>query len=375
MKTNPLKWAALAFAAVCSATTTTAAPAGDNPNLLWYDKPAVKWVEALPVGNGRLGAMVFGGASQERLQLNEGTLWAGGPYDPVNPEAKEALPQVRQLINEAKYREAARLISAKVMAKPLGQMPYQTVGDLLLTFPGATNVENYRRELNLDTATATVSYTSDGVRYTREVFASAPDNVIVVRLTADKPGKISFTAGMKTPMKAHGGNGRQRHAGHARNGRRLRRHQGPAQVSGPRQSHRQGRQDRPPKPARVSVTNANEVTLLITAATSYKKFDDVSGDPESIVKQQLAAAARKTFAKLRAAHLADYQALFRRVTIGPRPERCDEAADGRAHPAFRRRQRPATGGALLPVWALSAHQLLASGRPAGRPCRASGTKA
>ena len=122
-------------------------------------------------------------------------------------------------------------------------MPYQTVGDLLLTFPGATNVEDYRRDLDLDTATATVSYTSDGVRYTREVFASAPDNVIVVRLTADKPGRISFTAGMKTPMKATVETDGRRHAGHARDGRRRRRHQGPAQVPGARQGHRHGRQD------------------------------------------------------------------------------------------------------------------------------------
>ena len=196
-----LRWTVVAILAACSAARITAEPVGDNLLVLWYDKPAVKWVEALPVCNGRLGAMIFGGLNQERLQLNEGTLWAGGPYDPVNPEAKEALPQVRQLINEGKYREAAALISAKVMAKPLGQMPYQTVGDLLLSFPEA-NGENYRRDLNLDTAMVTISYTTDGVRYTREVFASAPDNVIVLRLKADKPGRISFTATMKTPMKA-----------------------------------------------------------------------------------------------------------------------------------------------------------------------------
>ena len=154
----------------CSAAVLGAEPqlirtsfALDEQLSLWYRQPAMKWVEALPVGNGRLGAMIFGGAAQERFQINEGTLWAGGPYDSVNPEAKEALPQVRQLVNEGKYREAAQLLGAKVMAKPLGQMPYQTVGDLLLTFAGTTNVENYQRDLNLDTAEATVSYTSDEI--------------------------------------------------------------------------------------------------------------------------------------------------------------------------------------------------------------------
>jgi alpha-L-fucosidase 2 len=329
-------WAVLLAAAISTTTTATAAPTAANPNLLWYDKPAARWTEALPVGNGRLSAMVFGGASQERLQLNEGTLWAGGPYDPVNPEAKEALPQVRRLVNEAKYREAARLISAKVMAKPLGQMPYQTVGDLLLAFPGATNAEQYRRELDLDTAITSVSYASDGVRHTREVFASVPDNVIVVRLTADKRGALSFTASMRTPMKAAvetDGNDTlvMRGTGGSSGG-----------ISG--QLKYQARVKIiaddgtiAAEAGKITVTKANEVTLLITAATSYKKFDDVSGDPESIVKQQLAFAAKKTLAILRADHVANHQALFRRVTLDlgqseaiklPTDERIRRFADG-----------------------------------------------
>jgi alpha-L-fucosidase 2 len=309
-----------------SVTKTTAAPAGDEANVLWYDKPAVKWEEALPVGNGRVSAMIFGGANQERLQLNEGTLWAGGPYDPVNPEAKAALPEVRQLVNDGKYREAARLISAKVMAKPLGQMPYQTVGDLLLTFSGSTNTENYRRELNLDTATATTSYASDGVRYTREVFANAPDNVIVVRLTADKKGALSFTAGMRTPQKAvvsveggdtlvmRGVNGdSQGVKGALKFEARVELVVEGGFVSVLGESSPASML--PGQGQHLTVNKADSVTFLIAAATSYKKFDDVSGDPESLVKKQLAAAAKKSFAKLRDAHLKDYQALFRRVTI------------------------------------------------------------
>ena len=163
-------------------------------------KPATDWVSALPIGNGRLGAMVFGGINEERLQLNEDTLWGGGPYDPNNPEALAALPKVRSLIFSSNYVAAANLISQKVMARPLKQMPYQTVGELTLAFPEAKTVENYIRELNLDNATATVSYSCGGVPISREVFASAPDQVIVVRLTADQPGKISFVARLKTPM-------------------------------------------------------------------------------------------------------------------------------------------------------------------------------
>ena len=125
------------------------APASDHP-LLTVDAArearqaaAAEWVRALPVGNGRLGAMVFGGIVHERLQLNEDTLWAGRTYDPVNPEARDALPEVRRLLAERKYADAAKLASAKVMSKPLGQMPYQTVGDLALTFPQVDAVENY----------------------------------------------------------------------------------------------------------------------------------------------------------------------------------------------------------------------------------------
>src|SRR5205085_5934855 len=125
---------------------------------LWYDKPAAQWVEALPVGNGRLAAMVFGGTASERLQLNEDTLYAGGPYDPTNPEALAALPLARRLIFEGKYKEANDLIGEKMMGRPVKQMPYQPVGDLNLNFLGHADPSDYRRELDLDTAIASVSY-------------------------------------------------------------------------------------------------------------------------------------------------------------------------------------------------------------------------
>lgn len=292
----------------------SAQTAGGQSHLLWYDKPAARWVEALAVGNGRISAMVFGGVGEERLQLNEGTLWAGGPYDPVNPEAREALPEVRQLVNEGKYREAAKLISAKVMARPLGQMPYQTVGDLLLNFGGSTNVESYRRELDLDTATATVSYVREGVRFRREVFASAPDNVMVLRLTADSPGRLAFAATMRTRMAATvetEGNDTlvMRGMGGSAGGIKGQiRYQARVKVMA------EGGELRA-EGGSVLLTNGNAATLLITAATSYKRFDDVSGDPEALVKACLETAGKKTLERLRAAHLADYQPLFRRVTL------------------------------------------------------------
>ena len=181
---------------------TGEAQAPEEPLSLWYRRPAKVWTEALAIGSGRLGAMVFGGINHERLQLNEDTLWGGGPYDPNNPEALAALPEARRLVFEGKYREADQLVNQKMIAKPRGQMPYQTVGDLLLSFPEVNSVADYRRDLNLDTAISRVSYSTGGVKFTREVFASPVDQVIVVRLTADKPGRIAFSAGFRTPQQA-----------------------------------------------------------------------------------------------------------------------------------------------------------------------------
>ncbi|MCP5525859.1 MAG: glycoside hydrolase family 95 protein [Verrucomicrobiales bacterium] len=303
----------LALTVVTAANVSQVARAA-NPNELWYAQPAAKWEEALPVGNGRISAMIFGDPFRERLQLNENTVWAGGPYDPVNPDAKEALPQVRQLVDEGKYREAAALISAKVMAKPLNQMPYQTVGDLLLTLPRAGEAADYRRSLDLDTATATLKYAAEGVRYTREVFASAPGNVIVVRLTADQPGRISFEATMKTPMKATvTSEGKDTLVLHGQGG-----------PSGgiPGQIRYQARVlvqtqggNTAADAGKITVTGADSATLLIAAATNHRSFDDLKGDPEGRVMEVLEAAAPKSYRELRREHLVDYQALFRRVTL------------------------------------------------------------
>jgi alpha-L-fucosidase 2 len=285
-----------------------------EPLSLWYARPAHGWTDALPVGNGRLGAMIFGGVSRERLQLNEDTLWAGGPYDPVNPEAKDALPEARQLVFDGKYRDAARLISRKIMGHPLAQMPYETVGDLLLAFPDADKVENYRRDLNLDTAVGSIDYAAGGVHYRREIFSSPVDQVIVVRLTADQPGKINFSAGMKTPQQATVGI-------EAGNTLVMRGVNGSAQgINGALKFQArvcvlaQGGAISAAADT-VSVSNADSATLIIAAATSYRNFQDVSGDPEGVTKQQIAAAAEKSFESLLAAHVAEHQRLFHRVQL------------------------------------------------------------
>jgi len=288
--------------------------APSQPLSLWYRKPAQGWVEALPIGNGRLGAMVFGGVNQERLQLNEDTLWAGGPYDPVNPEAAAALPEARRLIFEGKFKEADRLIGAKVMAKPLRQMPYETLGDLFLTFPEVSSAANYRRDLNLDTAVATVSYAADGVKFTREVLSSPVDQVIVVRLTADRNGAVSFDVGIKSPQQAKvetaspdtlilsGVNGEAEGIKGALS------FQACVRVLAKGGKTAAGTNS-------ISVQNADSALVLIAAATSYRNFGDVSADPRAMVEKQLGAACGKSFAQLLKAHVTEHQGLFRRVRL------------------------------------------------------------
>lgn len=166
---------------------------------LWYDAPAAQWTDALPLGNGRLGAMLFGGVTQERLALNELTLWAGGPHDYDNPDALAALPEIRRLVFAEEWAEAQALCDQKFMGRPIKQMPYQTMGNLRLSFPDTEAAADYRREMDLETAIARVTYSAGGVTYTREAFASAVDQVLVLKLSADKPGSISFTATFDGP--------------------------------------------------------------------------------------------------------------------------------------------------------------------------------
>jgi alpha-L-fucosidase 2 len=284
-----------------------------SPLTLWYNQPAQKWVEALPVGNGRLAAMVFGGVPAERLQLNEDTLWSGGPYDPSNPEALAAHARVRELIWQRNYTAAQALIAEKMMAKPLRELPYQPLGDLLLTMPGSGSVDGYRRSLDLDTAVARVTYASGGVTYTREVFSSPVDQVIVVRLTAGAPGHVAVTVGLTTPQQAsvsvEGSTLVMRGVNAEAQGiKGALKFQARARVIAEGgQAEAQG--------DRIAVTGANAVTILVAAATSYRSYKDVSGDPEAITTAQIQRAAGKRFDALRAAHVAEHQRLFRRVSL------------------------------------------------------------
>lgn len=167
---------------------------------LWYSQPAQNWSEALPIGNSRLGAMVYGGTEREELQLNEETFWAGSPYNNNNPNAVHVLPIVRKLIFEGKNKEAQRLIDANFLTRQHG-MSYLTLGNLYLEFPGHKDATGFYRDLNLENATTTTRYQVNGINYTRTTFASFTDNVIIMHIKASQPHALNFNVSYNCPLK------------------------------------------------------------------------------------------------------------------------------------------------------------------------------
>jgi alpha-L-fucosidase 2 len=284
-----------------------------SPHVLWYRSPALEWTEALPVGNGKTGAMVFGGVARERLQLNDSSLWGGGPYSPANSEALAALPEVRRLVFEGRYPEAQDLAQARMMADPIRQMSYQTVGDLFLTFGVSSAAGGYRRELDLDRGIATTRFTRQGVTYVREVLASAASGALVVRLTADKPGALSFEAEFETPQEAStdipDGDLVLRGANTAQNGVDA----ALTFEARVRVLNEGGRVER--RAGALAVAGADAVTLIIATGTSFEGPKDVSGAPERGTRAVVEAAARRGWAQMRDLHVAEHRQLFRRFDI------------------------------------------------------------
>jgi alpha-L-fucosidase 2 len=286
---------------------------GSGALQLWYRRPAETWTEALPIGNGRLGAMIFGGVARERLQLNEDTLYAGGPYDPSDPGARDALPRVRELIAQGKYAEAQSLANEKMMGRPLRMPSYQTVGDLVLNFAASSFAEGYRRDLDLDTAVAGVEFRQGGVTYRREMFASATDQVIAVRIRADREGAVNLRASFETPMPG---------AVRVEDNTLLLAGTNTSQEGVPAALRFEARVrvvaqggELISSEDALTLRGAHSALILVAIATNYRRFDDVGGDPAAITRAQLAAAAGRTWEELLSAHVGDHQRLFRRVTL------------------------------------------------------------
>jgi len=352
------------------------ATGSDSALQLRYDKSAEKWTEALPVGNGRIGAMVFGGTEDERLQINESTLWGGGPHDYTDPGALANLQEVRKLIFDGKIQEAEKL-SAGTMGKPKLLMPYQPFCDVLLHFPGHDQASRYRRELDLDEAISVTTYRVDGVSFRREIFVSYPDQVLVVRITSSEPRKLSFKIGMTSPqvgteIRSSGAN--------------------ILQLTGqiqPRQN--------PPRawtgswdqlgvrfaailevfaeggsvsntPTELEVTKATGVTILFSNATSFRGYRDITGNAFAIAQAHLQRASKLSFERLRERHLADFHQLFSRVQLRLGEVRSTETTDQRIR-NFGKDEDPSL---LALYFAFGRYLLISSSRPGGQPANLQG---
>jgi alpha-L-fucosidase 2 len=372
--------ALLIFAAPfrCAAQPTSSSP----ETLIWFDAQASNFTESTPLGNGRLGAMMFGGVDEERIVLNENSVWSGSRQNADRPQAYKALPEIQRLLLEGKNSQAEALVNAQFVCQGPGSSAgtgdsqfgcYQTLGNLHLSFSGDTNipVENYRRELNLNDAVARVEFNRGGTTFSREMFVSWPDQVIVLHLTADRSQAIAFDARLDRPERfATAGNGEngllmtgQLNDGLGGKGLsytariRVLAHNGQVSV------HEN----------RLSVRNADEVTLLIAAATNYQGFAGrQTKDPLAATLDDLNNAAKKSYDSLRTAHVTDYQKYFQRVSLQlgpgnsvaatqPTPKRIEAAAE-----------EPGDASLAALYFNFGRYLLISSSRPGGLPANLQG---
>lgn len=303
--------------AVCVIALLTSLPAlAQRTELkLRYDKPSGKiWEAALPVGNGRLAAMVYGNPGSELIRLNENTVWSGSPNRNDNPHALAALPEIRQLIFDGKMKEASEMAAKNIQSEKINGMCYQPVGDLELVFPGHEQYTGYARELDLQTAVTATSYTVNGVKYTRQVFASIPDQAIIIQLTASKPGSITFNAGMKSQQKSNvvtSGNNELVLSGISGDregvpGKVKFQSQVRFKTSGGKASA---------NGSAISVASADAVTIYVSVATNFVNYADISGDEVKRTTAYMSKVWPKNFAGLLKDHIAAYQHFFNRVQL------------------------------------------------------------
>lgn len=281
--------------------------------ILWYDSPAQHWEEALPLGNGRLGAMVYGYPVNEEIQLNEETVSAGSPYKNYNSEAKEALPAIRKLIFDGNYAEAQLMAGEKILSKNGFGMPYQTVGSLRLHFQGQENHTDYRRELDIDKALAITTYRVNGVEYKRETFTSFTDQLVIVRLTASKPGMLTFTAALTCPQAVEvsvSGKNTIKMSGITKGDQFT---EGAIRFAADLKLELQGGKSIA-QDSVLSVSNADSAVLYIAMATNFVNYKDISAD--AVKRNQVYLRnAGKNYSKALQEHIAAYQKYYHRVSL------------------------------------------------------------
>lgn len=335
---------------------------------LWYQQPAKTWVEALPVGNSSMGAMVYGGTSREELQLNEETLWGGGPYRNDNPKALESLAEVRNLIFSGKTMDAQNLIDQTFYTGRNG-MPYQTIGSLIIEAPGHEKAKNYYRDLNLERAVATTRYQVDGVNFQREVFASFPDRVIIVRFTTDKPGELNFKVSYDSPLqstvKKQGKKLVLRGKGGDHEGVK-----GVIEVETQSQVIAEGGKvsltDK-----YISVEHATAATLYIVAATNFVNYHNVKENESKKASALLAGAMKKEYSEALKAHTDYYQSQFNRVSLSLGGENTKTARQETVKriAGFSQGNDPALAALMFQY---GRYLLISSSQPGGQPANLQG---
>ena len=347
---------------------------------LWYRQPATSWLQAMPLGNGMIGAMVFGGVPQERIALNESSFWSGRPHDYDDTKAFQYFGQIRDLVFAEKFQEAEKMVNEHFYGKPKAQEAYQPIGDLALTFD-STNFTDYRRELDMETGIAKVTYRSGDAMITREAYVSWPDRVLVVRISGDKPGRVNFGAQFRGPYLETSAAAQNRlvmdgawkgpfSAPPTGMAGLIARTSGQglgyeaalvAQLEGGRSEAAGGT---------LNITNADAVTLVVAIATSFVNYHDISGDPAARCKKVLDAVAGKTFASLRRRHVDDFRSLMSRVHL-----QIGDAAQNEK-PTDERIKAARNGGADANLEALAfqfgRYILASSSRSGGQPANLQG---
>lgn len=354
----------LSILAACLIPTALAADSAASEWILRYEKPAARWEEALPVGNGHLGAMVFGGIEAERIQFNEHTVWSGRPRSYARKDAVKLLPEIRRLLFAGQQREAERLAMGGFMGDPIRQKAYQPCGDLLIESTPADGTQGYARWLDLDTATAVTTWTSQGVTFRRETFASHPDRLLVTRISANAPGKLCATLRFGCV-----------HADHT------------VKVDGPSALVLRGRVEADgvafearagvlhhggtitPLAGALRVADADWIEIRCAAATNVASWKSLEADPTARVAEVVEKSADIAFDDLRQRHLADHQGLFRRVSLDLGRSPAAELPTDRRIAGFRAGGDPQLAALLFQY---GRYLLIASSRPGGQPANLQG---
>lgn len=371
---RPIRTILLLFLMLCLAATPCIAQ-----YKLWYSEPARVWTDALPLGNGRLGAMVYGIPGMERIQLNEETIWGGQPNDNANPNAQKAIPEIQNLIWQHRYQEAQDMATAKVMSQTNSGMPYQTFGSVCISFPGTRGYTDYRRELSLDSALATTTYRVDGVTYRREVMTSLADNVIIISLSADRPGMITFNANFHSPHedviirsendevtllgvtgKHEGLKGKVRFMGRMAVKTRRRNEHGILMEDPLPGSSRDGV---------ISVNGADQATLYISIATNFRNYRDISGDEAKASEDRLRKAMAADEQESRSRHVALFQRYMKRVNLHLGQDAYSHMPTDERLLAFARRD---DNHLVATYFMFGRYLLICSSQPGGQPANLQG---